>query len=121
MLVGHAMIHPMHVRAGIYIHSVVTWSRCMQHFGRGVDAACSMLKCTGMYLVSTCITIIWMLLLVGTASEVRAPLKARRAMVMAMGFCPAIWLPCCTGARRFNIELTSWDVGLGLLRATSQI
>ena len=57
----------------------------------------------------------------GTASEVRAPLKARRAMVMAMGFCPAIWLPRCTGARRFNIELTSWDVGLGLLRATSQI
>ena len=48
----------------------------------------------------------------GTAREVR------RAMGMAMGFCPAIWLPPCTGARADHIELMLRDVGRGSLRAT---
>ena len=44
--------------------------------------------------------------------------EVRRAMGMAMGFRPAVWLPPCTGARTDHIELMLRDVGRGSFRAT---
>ena len=51
----------------------------------------------------------------GTVREVR------RAMGMAMGFRPAVWLPPCTGARADHIELMLRDAGQGSRRATGRL